>query len=251
MPVFDSEIMKKWPFLILTLLCITLGFAQEKVLKVEYSYFFKNYFPEQMSFSLIADEDECISSRVRTIMLRKSGEAIARPSTFYNHFYRTRDSIYYIEKIGNKPFYIVESLDQFEWTLTGKSKTILGYRCQEASTTFRGRNLSAFFTTELPFKAAPWKFHGLPGTILEISSVDNHIVIEATELEVAAKELDLENPIEQNGETYKWDEFVVLKKRSFEDFKNKAISQGSAFGSNTSGQIRVSPEQRIDIIIQE
>lgn len=70
---------------------------------------------------------------------------------------------------NNKPNYFVfnESTNT-KWQLHEEYKEVSGYPSQKASTTFRGRNYEAWFTSEIPLSFGPWKFNGLPGLILEI-----------------------------------------------------------------------------------
>ncbi len=86
-----------------------------------------------------------------------------------------------------------EPLNLFGWKLNKRSKTILGYQCNEASCTFRGRDYVAYFTREIPFKTAPWKFHGLPGVVLEVYSTDEFCkwTAESLEIKTYKKEIDL------------------------------------------------------------
>lgn len=44
---------------------------------------------------------------------------------------------------------------------------ILGYDCARATTTFRGRSYTVWFTPEIPIPSGPWKLGGLPGLILK------------------------------------------------------------------------------------
>lgn len=62
----------------------------------------------------------------------------------------------------------VETIPAMGWAMQPGSKEILGYHCQQASCTFRGRDYEAWFTTDIPVAVGPWKFHGLPGLILEV-----------------------------------------------------------------------------------
>ena len=77
----------------------------------------------------------------------------------------TRNAIYE----NNQPNYSVfNDSTNIKWQLQEEYKKVSGYQCQKASTTFRGRNYEAWFTSEIPLSFGPWKFNGLPGLILEI-----------------------------------------------------------------------------------
>ncbi len=39
---------------------------------------------------------------------------------------------------------------------------------------FRGRTWEAWFTNQIPVSNGPWKFHGLPGIIMQVSNDQNH-----------------------------------------------------------------------------
>ena len=67
-----------------------------------------------------------------------------------------------------------ENLPDFNWSISPEQKKILGYTCQKAMCNFRGRTYEAWFTTEIPVKDGPWKFHGLPGLILEVYDIQKH-----------------------------------------------------------------------------
>ena len=79
--------------------------------------------------------------------------------------------------------YTEESLLQ-KWDLVPDSiKTILGYKCYLARTTFRGRTWEAWFTYDIPATTGPWKFHGLPGAIVRVKDTRNHFLYELTGVE--------------------------------------------------------------------
>lgn len=56
----------------------------------------------------------------------------------------------------------------FNWKLQPQTKKILGYDCQMATTSYRGRDYEAWYATELPINSGPYVFQGLPGLILEL-----------------------------------------------------------------------------------
>lgn len=62
----------------------------------------------------------------------------------------------------------VEPIPDLKWNVSSQFKNIMGYNCQYATTTFRGREYEAWFTVDIPLSYGPWKFQGLPGLILEV-----------------------------------------------------------------------------------
>ena len=109
--------------------------------------------------------------------------------------------------------YIKEPLNLFQWKFEPETKTLLGYHCTKATCTFRGRDYVAFFTRELPFKAAPWKFHGLPGVVLEVYSTDNIVKWEAQSLIVRPQQSHPEIPTTID-EVLNLDQYLkILRKR--------------------------------------
>lgn len=60
-----------------------------------------------------------------------------------------------------------DTLASIDWRLTDEEKRLDGYLVHKATTTFRGRNYTAWYTKTIPVPAGPWKLHGLPGLIIE------------------------------------------------------------------------------------
>lgn len=64
---------------------------------------------------------------------------------------------------------VKDNVPKIKWEIVeNNTKNILGFKCQKATTTFRGTPITAFFTPEIPTSFGPEKFSGLPGLILEI-----------------------------------------------------------------------------------
>lgn len=70
-----------------------------------------------------------------------------------------RDTKYFIHDNVAKPVWKIDET---------KTKKILGYDCIKATANFRGSEVTAYFTKELPYSVGPFKFFGLPGVILDI-----------------------------------------------------------------------------------
>ncbi len=95
---------------------------------------------------------------------------------------------------NNKQFKIFDKLssssefnciDSFKipvWKIMEDTMKFIGQDCQKATTNFRGRKYTAWFSTKIPISVGPYKFVGLPGLILKISDDDNQFNFECTEL---------------------------------------------------------------------
>ncbi|MDO4224679.1 MAG: GLPGLI family protein [Bergeyella zoohelcum] len=81
----------------------------------------------------------------------------------------------YIDQILNDQVSYTEKLD-FKWKLSSEKQKIGAYTAQKATTTFGGRNWTAWFSNDLPFQDGPYKFNGLPGLIVKIEDSQKHYV---------------------------------------------------------------------------
>jgi GLPGLI family protein len=54
----------------------------------------------------------------------------------------------------------------FDWQLQDGDSIVCGYPCHKATTIFRGRIWTVWYTLDLPYSDGPWKFCGLPGLVL-------------------------------------------------------------------------------------
>lgn len=76
-------------------------------------------------------------------------------------------SMHTVKSVAGDKFLLADNYPEQDWTISEETKTIGGYEVQKAECMFKGRDYTAWFTTELPFPAGPWKLRGLPGLILE------------------------------------------------------------------------------------
>lgn len=79
------------------------------------------------------------------------------------------DTLISKELIKGKSHYVKESIPGFKWNLNYTDvKKIGDLICRKATVSFRGRNYISWYTPEIPLPYGPYKFHGLPGLIIEI-----------------------------------------------------------------------------------
>ncbi len=76
-----------------------------------------------------------------------------------------------------------EPLPVQNWKIENENQAIAGYLCQNATCKFRGRDYTAWFTTDIPISNGPWKFGGLPGLILKVYDKDRQYVFECVGIE--------------------------------------------------------------------
>lgn len=114
-----------------------------------------------------------------------------------------------------------------EWTLTNDSKKILGYNCKVATASFRGREYKAWFTTELPTSAFPWKLKGLPGLILAYEDDSGLLFGEATAVILNS---NLPMPI-------KFSEFFAEHKAEAVDYRIVVKAQNQYFNELSTRRI--------------
>ena len=86
---------------------------------------------------------------------------------------RQTGEIIIIDVLFDNKYRFTETIRPQAWQIAADTATILGYFCQRATATFRGRSYEAWFSPEIPVNDGPWKFFGLPGLILKVTDTEN------------------------------------------------------------------------------
>lgn len=92
---------------------------------------------------------------------------------FVNEVYTNKKTKELVEnmmesKFLKKTYSIIDNNIDLKWKISKEERTFNGVVCKKATTVFRGRTYTAWFTEKYPIAAGPWKFHGLPGLILYV-----------------------------------------------------------------------------------
>ncbi|WP_090837376.1 GLPGLI family protein [Olleya namhaensis] len=162
-------------------------------------------------------------------------------SLVYKNYYKNK--LFSKGTIAFKDFTIKDSLTIFNWSITKETKKILGFNCQLAETTFRGRNYRAWFSSELPI-GGPWKYDGLPGMILQIETQEPFISFKASQIKSHKIKLhNTKNPFE-NDKFVTWQQFKDL-------YKKKAIALSKYTTESDFKTSIISPRMGIERYIEE
>ncbi|TFH95368.1 GLPGLI family protein [Porphyromonas levii] len=149
-----------------------------------------------------------------------------------------------------------EPIEDVKWTLRNyDSRVIAGYQVYKAICDFRGRRYEAWYTPEIPVEVGPWKFHGLPGVILEVYDEDKNFFWTAFSVEYSPQK-----PIE----SIRWIKFsetpftIVDRKDYLRDVRsyisgedinnNKTLQQIISSGVRTRYRQRPHKEIKYDFI---
>jgi len=136
--------------------------------------------------------------------------------------------------LNGENYLVDEEFPKLNWKIEQETKAIGGYNCQKAETYFKGRNYTAWFTTDIPFQAGPWKLQGLPGLILEASDSKNEVIFQYAgfdKMETSGMIVGLpENTIKINKKALT---NLIEAVRKNPEAAAKARSQGGGSSSNS------------------
>ena len=111
----------------------------------------------------------------------------------------------------------LQSNNHQTWELTDEKKQVGNLSVQKAKTFWGGRNWIAWFSTEIPFQEGPYKFHGLPGLIIEISDDKNNYRFELAKSEnIDAEENQFIEMSKKIGVPVTWEKYKTAKLKYYE-----------------------------------
>jgi len=91
----------------------------------------------------------------------------------FQYYYKTKENTLFSRDLGFD--YVKDNTIDIPWDITEETKMIGIYKVQKATAHFRGRDYTAWFTSQIPLPYGPWKLVGLPGLILEAYDTDKEI----------------------------------------------------------------------------
>lgn len=113
-------------------------------------------------------------------------------ATFYQ--VPSKNKLVEIAQLGFQEYEIEMPLPEIKWEILKERKKIDSFLCIKAIGNFGGRNYTAWFAPDLPFRYGPWKFSGLPGLILEISDSKQEVTFSLIKLTRPERDYIIYNP---------------------------------------------------------
>ena len=143
----------------------------------------------------------------------------------------------------------LQTNDTQKWNLSQEKKNVKNLSQQKAITTWGGRNWTAWFAEEIPFQEGPYKFHGLPGLIVEIYDDKKNYHFELVRSEkIKEEENQFIEMSEKLGIPITWEKYKTAKLKYYESpvnfIKNSAenseqlyLNDGTIVNSKNSKEI--------------
>ena len=141
---------------------------------------------------------------------------------------------------------VTEKTEPIQWEIADDTLCVLGYSCQKATTSFRGRIYSVWFTMDIPVNDGPWKLYGLPGIILNGKSDDGLFSFEAIGIEQLKDE-----PIVFPSDKKINDAKNLKQLNDFRKSKRKEVNVGYMENNNMTLYSKRNPIEYIDIEVEK
>ena len=189
----------------------------------------------KLSFDNNVDTSELFKNKaVRAYVYKEIDKYIPKnekPGTLLSiKKYNSKILVNQSSSMQDKYYIFIDTLPKIEWILLEEKASFLGYTCQKAIGSFRGRNYTAWFTSEISVPTGPWKLYGLPGLILSVNDDKKEVFLEATKIEIPLKNVLI--PEKLTGKLVTFPELVEIRKKEHD----KYVRMGRAAG--TIGEVR-------------
>ena len=121
-------------------------------------------------------------------LLSKASREVARSSFYFEPvvFQNWPEGSMTVDDILVPSLFTYTEDMSLEWILGEGRKEVCGYPCQEARTSYAGRDWTVWYAPTVPVNAGPWKLSGLPGLIMEARDADGLHCFTATSLRKTA-----------------------------------------------------------------
>lgn len=109
------------------------------------------------------------------------------------------------------PSIVIEPSGTIEWKLIDGNKTIGPFNASKATSSFRGRNYTAWYTRDVKVDVGPWKFQGLPGLILQVTDEEKSVIFNFSSAKIPYTHTEDDFTIKEDLE-FSIDEYAELNR---------------------------------------
>lgn len=207
---------------ILIVLSLNISFSQNRVLNASYEIYYDTHSPHkkfgQLYFDTKSNESVFIENLEKhpwntpknddliTMTLEKKMNA---RFIVYKHLSL---SLVMFEDFAKTIYQVQEYYPNYHWNIMKEEKMIGDILCQKAEGYYRGTRFEAWYAKEIAISSGPWKFHGLPGLIVEVQSENKKYKYVLTSIKWE-NEMSIQLPIAEK----------IIDKQAFEKLKEEFI----------------------------
>lgn len=179
-------------------------------------------FNEKAYYSLLVSNEESLYKALPKIAndQRDGGNSTSFSSGNSFIYMNTKDGVYITEETYPKRFFILDTLQSFQWNLLEEEDELLGYPIKKAFAKTDDYHFIAWYAPTISSKSGPAEYNGLDGLILKI---EVHARKREEKVEIFAEKIEqldvLHNlyPLKKSTKTISRQEFKQL----FDDFVRK------------------------------
>lgn len=139
------------------------------------------------------------------------------------------NSVIATRDLMGKKFLVTGTPEKYKWKMTGKSKQVGSYLCQEATWQDTTTQIVAWFTPMIPVQAGPGDYTGLPGVILHMNINDGEKEITASDVQLG--EVDGSSLIAPTeGKKVDQEEWTKIREEKMKEMEKEYGGKGGGRG---------------------
>lgn len=141
----------------------------------------------------------------------------------YNDLIKTK--MFFKDVVAYNKVYVAEDNYSLKWVTSDEVRKFGNRTCYKATTTFRGRNYTAWYSKDLVTTIGPWKFSNVPGLIFEVYDDEKILHIKLKKINTKKQSNINSWTDEKIKKIITLEEFVALKKKEEDVFLERLNSK--------------------------
>lgn len=182
------------------------------------------------------------------VMSFKNGTSLPKTKFQYT-IIQSNENIQYFQPVGMSVLTYKEPVIG-SWKLIDETKVINTMNCKKATVTYKGRNWTAWYSTEIPLPYGPYKFSGLPGLIIKMidqkNEYDFELIKSVPTSQLGGKSINIKKSRYTEAIETTQPKFQQALKASYENIAGVLANSGTTI---LGGQEKINQRQKeLDLI---